>query len=115
MKNKIIAVIPARGSSKRIPDKNIKPFLGKFIISYSIETAMESEIFDKIIVSTDSERIAKVAQKAGADVPFIRPAHISDDYSPLADVAYHVLQFLKDQSNKICLSYFSNSSISPDR
>ena len=79
-----IAVIPARGGSKRIPGKNIKDFLGKPIIAYSIEAALKSQCFDQVIVSTDDEKIAKVAKSYGADVPFIRPAELADDFTVLA-------------------------------
>ena len=68
-----IAVIPARGGSKRIPGKNIKKFCGKSIINYSIEAALNSKLFDKIIVSTDDDQIAKIAFQAGAEVPLFRP------------------------------------------
>jgi pseudaminic acid cytidylyltransferase len=84
-----IAIIPARGGSKRIPHKNIKYFLGKPIITYSIETAIKSELFDKVIVSTDSEEIANISKKYGAEVPFMRPKEISDDFSTTIDVLKH--------------------------
>lgn len=70
---KKVCIIPARGGSKRIPKKNIKPFYGKPLIAYSIETAKQSELFDRIIVSTDDEEIAKIAKEYGAEVPFMRP------------------------------------------
>ncbi len=85
-----IAIIPARGGSKRIPKKNIKNFLGKPIIAYSIEAAMNSEIFDEIMVSTDSEEIADIAAKFGAKVPFYRSAENSDDNSATIDVLIEV-------------------------
>lgn len=69
MKN--LAIIPARGGSKRIPRKNIKPFMGKPIIAYSIEAALQSGIFDEVMVSTDDEEIAEVAKQYGANVPFM--------------------------------------------
>ena len=78
--SKNLCVIPARGGSKRIPKKNIKDFLGKPLIAYSIEKAIDSDLFDKIIVSTDSEEIAKVAQKYGAEIQ-LRPENLSDDYT----------------------------------
>lgn len=93
-RNKTIAIIPARGGSKRIPDKNIRLFCGKPIISYSISTALRSKLFDKVIVSTDSERIASVAKEYGADVPFIRPAELADDYSGIDSVILHALDWL---------------------
>ncbi|AFL69711.1 pseudaminic acid cytidylyltransferase [Sulfurospirillum barnesii] len=87
-----IAIIPARGGSKRIPRKNIKEFCGKPIITYSIETAQKSGLFDKIIVSTDDEAIADVARFYGAEVPFMRPRELSDDYTPTIPVIAHAIQ-----------------------
>lgn len=92
-----IAIIPARGGSKRIPKKNIKIFHGKPIISYSIEAAIESNCFDKIIVSTDDEKIAKIAKKNGAEVPFIRPGNISNDYANTIDVIKHSIEWFENQ------------------
>ena len=89
-----IAVIPARGGSKRIPQKNIKSFFGKPIIGYSIEAAASSGLFDRIVVSTDSEEIAAVARELGAEVPFMRPAAISGDFTPTVDVLLHTLDEL---------------------
>jgi len=85
-----LAVIPARGGSKRIPLKNIRDFLGKPIIAYSIEIALKSGLFDEVMVSTDDEKIAEVAQKYGATVPFYRSADAADDYATLADVMEEV-------------------------
>ncbi len=101
-----ICIIPARGGSKRIPRKNIKNFLGKPIISYSIEIALKSKLFDEVIVSTDSEEIAEVARKYGAKVPFIRSEKSSDDYATLSDVVEEVkLNYKKEKKkiDKICL------------
>ena len=81
-----LAVIPARGGSKRIPGKNIRDFLGSPIISYSIKSALESELFDEVMVSTDSDEIADIAQHYGAVVPFLRSADSANDYATLADV-----------------------------
>ena len=92
-----VAIIPARGGSKRIPNKNIKPFIGKPIIAYSIEAALETGIFTRIIVSTDSEEIAEVARHHGAEVPFFRPAELSDDYTGTDAVIAHSLRWLMDQ------------------
>lgn len=92
MKNKkLLAIIPARGGSKRIPRKNIKDFLGKPIIAYSIETALKSKLFDEVMVSTDDEEIAEVAKKYGAKVPFMRSEKNSDDHSTTTDVVEEVL------------------------
>ena len=75
-----IAVIPARGGSKRIANKNIRPFCGKPMIAWSIGAALTSGLFDRVIVSTDSEEIAQIALSYGAEVPFIRPTELSTDY-----------------------------------
>ncbi|RPI79163.1 MAG: pseudaminic acid cytidylyltransferase [Desulfobacteraceae bacterium] len=91
-----IAIIPARGGSKRIPDKNIRLFAGKPIIYYSIKAAQETGIFNQIIVSTDSEVIAETARRFGATVPFMRPKELSDDHTPTAPVIMHALEFLKN-------------------
>lgn len=89
---KAIAIIPARGGSKRIPRKNIKPFRGKPIIQWSIETALQSELFDSVMVSTDDPEIAMVAKEAGASVPFMRSPETADDYATTPDVLLEVLQ-----------------------
>ncbi|MBT4382343.1 MAG: pseudaminic acid cytidylyltransferase [Candidatus Marinimicrobia bacterium] len=86
-----IAVIPARGGSKRIPRKNIKVFNGKPIIAWAILAAQESELFDHIVVSTDDDEIKKVSEFFGAIVPFIRPAHLADDHTPTAPVISHAI------------------------
>lgn len=86
-----IAIITARGGSKRIPNKNIKEFCGKPIISYSIEAAIKANIFDEVMVSTDSEEIASIAIKYGASVPFLRSKENSDDYATTSDVILEVL------------------------
>jgi len=87
-----MCVIPARGGSKRIPRKNIKEFLGKPIIAYSIEAALESNCFDEIIVSTDDDEIAELGIKYGAQVPFIRPYELSDDFSNTLSVVKHAIE-----------------------
>ncbi len=87
-----IAVITARGGSKRIPGKNKKEFIGKPIICYSIEAALESGLFEEVMVSTDDEEIAEIAKKAGASVPFMRSARTSDDYATTDDVLMEVLE-----------------------
>src|SRR5688572_21403799 len=93
---KTVAIITARGGSKRIPKKNIKPFHGKPIIAYSIEEALKSGVFDEVMVSTDDEEIARVAKEYGAIVPFIRSAKASDDYATTADVIKEVLERYKE-------------------
>ena len=88
-----LAIIPARGGSKRIPRKNIKLFNGKPMIAWSIEAAIESKCFDRIIVSTDDKEIAEVAIKYGADVPFMRPASLSDDHTATIPVIKHAINW----------------------
>lgn len=87
-----IAIIPARGGSKRITNKNIKLFNGKPIIHYAINAAILSNIFDRVIVSTDDEEIAKVAKEQGAEVPFMRPTSLADDYTPTVPVISHAIK-----------------------
>ena len=86
-----VAIIPARGGSKRIPNKNIKEFAGKPIIAYSIEVAKASGLFDRVIVSTDSESIAEVAKYYGAEIPFMRPKELADEYTGTDSVVLHAL------------------------
>jgi pseudaminic acid cytidylyltransferase len=105
---KTIAIIPARGGSKRIPKKNIKDFFGKPLISYSIEVALKSQLFDKVIVSTDDEEIAKIAKLYGAEVPFLRPKELSDDFTGTGAVVNHALEYLKsidENYNFVCTIY----------
>jgi pseudaminic acid cytidylyltransferase len=89
-----IAVIPARGGSKRIPGKNIRSFNGKPIIAYSIDAALRSKVIDRVIVSTDDDSIAKVARELGAETPFIRPANLSDDITPTVPVIRHAMEWV---------------------
>ncbi|WP_206484795.1 pseudaminic acid cytidylyltransferase [Thalassotalea sp. G2M2-11] len=106
MKN--IAIIPARGGSKRIPRKNIREFCGKPIIAYSIEAALRSQLFEHVIVSTDDEEIAAISRKYGAEVPFVRPANLSDDYTGTNEVVVHAIQYLQKQGvdfNYVCCLY----------
>lgn len=87
-----LAVIPARGGSKRIPRKNVKLFAGKPMIVHAIHTARESGVFDHILVSTDDAEIAAVAREAGAEVPFMRPAHLADDHTATSPVMVHAIE-----------------------
>ena len=101
-----LALIPARSGSKRIPHKNIKDFCGKPIISYSICTALESKLFNEVIVSTDSEQIADIARSYGANVPFLRPKALSDDFTSTAKVAKHAITKLNlDDNDLLCVIY----------
>jgi pseudaminic acid cytidylyltransferase len=101
MKIKSIAIIPARGGSKRIPRKNIKDFHGKPLIAYSIEAAIKSGLFEKVIVSTDDEEIAQVARRYGAETPFIRPKELSDDFTGTGAVISHALAWFKENGYEI--------------
>nr|WP_017677352.1 pseudaminic acid cytidylyltransferase [Pseudomonas chengduensis] len=103
-----VAVIPARGGSKRIPRKNIKPFCGKPMIAWSIEAALASGCFDAVIVSTDDTEIAEIARHYGADVPFMRPAELSDDYAGTVPVIRHALEWFianREAPEHICCIY----------
>jgi len=115
--NKIIAIIPARGGSKRILNKNIKSFAGKPIISYSIKVAQDCDLFDRIIVSTDSEKIAEVAKTCGAEVPFIRPAELADDFTATVPVLLHALNWLNEHdsaTNYFCCIYATAPFVQPE-
>lgn len=103
-----LAVIPARGGSKRIPRKNVRPFLGKPIIAYSIDAARESGLFDRIVVSTDDDEIAALAQAQGAEVPFRRPAAFSDDHTGTNAVARHAVDWFESAGQvvkEVCCLY----------
>jgi len=93
----IVALIPARSGSKRVPDKNIRPLAGHPLIAYSITAALQSGIFDAVVVSTDSERYADIAQYYGAEVPFLRPVEFATETSPDIEFVEHALQWLKDR------------------
>ena len=97
---KTIAIITARGGSKRIPHKNIKPFNGKPIISYTIEAAIASEIFDTVMVSTDDESIAKISKEYGAEIPFFRSEATSNDFATTRDVLLEVLDEYKKRGKE---------------
>lgn len=103
-----LAVIPARGGSKRIPRKNIRPFYGKPMIAWSIEAALFSGCFDRVIVSTDDPEIADVARQFGAEVPFMRPAELADDHTPTIPVINHAVNWVQSQGEipaKVCCIY----------
>lgn len=103
-----LAVIPARGGSKRIPRKNIKPIGGKPMIAWSLQAAQNAGIFDRIVVSTDDVEIAEVAQEYGADVPFIRPAGLSDDHTGTIPVIAHAIEWHQAQGyvpQQVCCIY----------
>ena len=108
MAKNAIAIIPARGGSKRIPKKNIKDFFGKPLIVYSIEAALKSNLFEKVIVTTDDGEIAAIAKQYGAEVPFLRPKELSDDFTGTADVVNHTVDYfenLDEHYEYICTIY----------
>ena len=111
-----ICIIPARGGSKRIPRKNIKEFLGKPIIAYSIKAAIDSGLFDEVMVSTDNLEIADIAKKYGAKVPFMRSANNSDDFATTFDVIKEVINYYKEQSiefDNLCCLYSCAPFVNP--
>ena len=112
-----VAIIPARGGSKRIPKKNIRLFEGKPIIAYSIEAAKRTALFEKIIVSTDSDEIATVAVKYGAEAPFRRPTSLSDDHTGTGAVVWHAVDWLRNNgtaASYVCCIYATASLIRPE-
>lgn len=118
MESKRIAIITARGGSKRIPKKNIKEFCGKPIIAYSIEAALKSDIFDEVMVSTDSEEITDIARQYGANVPFMRSAKTSDDYATTSDVIMEVLEKYQEMGQTfdyICCIYPTAPFVTSDK
>jgi pseudaminic acid cytidylyltransferase len=103
-----LAVIPARGGSKRIPRKNIRPFAGKPMIAYAIEAAQRSGLFDHVVVSTDDDEIAAAAAELGAQVPFRRPTDLADDHTPTVPVVAHAIracEALGWRANQVCCIY----------
>ncbi|KON79301.1 pseudaminic acid cytidylyltransferase [Azoarcus sp. PA01] len=102
------AIIPARGGSKRIPRKNIKPFCGKPMIAWSIEAARDSGCFDRVIVSTDDVEIAEVARECGAETPFMRPAELANDYAGTIPVIRHAIEWCSARAQRpdvVCCLY----------
>ncbi|MEJ2282843.1 MAG: acylneuraminate cytidylyltransferase family protein [Desulfobacterales bacterium] len=107
----IVALIPARSGSKRVPDKNIRPLAGHPLIAYSIAAALQSEIFRAVVVSTDSNRYAEIARHYGAEVPFLRPAKIAGDTSPDIEWVQHTLAELrKKREDYDCFSILRPTS-----
>jgi pseudaminic acid cytidylyltransferase len=112
-----LAVIPARGGSKRIPRKNIKPFHGKPMIGYAIEATLAANAFDRVIVSTDDAQIAEVARSLGAELPFIRPPELADDHTPTVPVIAHAIRACNELGwgvEEVCCVYPSVPFISAD-
>jgi len=111
-----VAIIPARGGSKRIPRKNIKLFCGKPMIAWSIEAAISSKLFDHVIVSTDDDEISIVAKKYGAEVPFVRPLELSDDFTGTGAVVKHATEWVIANWGKpelICTLYATAPFVRP--
>lgn len=118
MNKKVVAIITARGGSKRIPGKNIKPFLGTPIIKYSIEAALQSGVFSEVMVSTDDEKIAAVAQDAGAQVPFFRSSEAANDFATTAEVLLEVIESYKTHGKRFdygCCLYPTAPFITPEK
>lgn len=112
-----VAVIPARGGSKRIPRKNIRPFLGKPLLAYSIEVAFAAQCFDQVMVSTDDEEIAAVAHQYGAATPFTRPRDLADDFATTGSVVRHAVTYYDDINVKldyICCLYATAPLLTAD-
>jgi len=112
----IVAIIPARGGSKRIPGKNIKIFAGKPLIAYSIEAALQSGLFEHVFVSTDSPEIAAVAASFGAEIPFMRPANLADDFTGTDAVILDTLNLIKKNgiiAKYVCCIYATAPLVSP--
>lgn len=111
-----LAVIPARGGSKRIPRKNIKPFCGKPMMAWSIEAAQQSGCFDHVVVSTDDDEIASVARQWGAETPFMRPADLANDYVGTIPVIHHAIDWFMASSQKpeaVCCIYATAPFVAP--
>jgi len=112
-----IAIIPARGGSKRIPRKNVRPFCGRPMIAWPIEAACGSELFDHVIVSTDDTEIAETAREVGAEVPFMRPAELADDNTGTIPVMAHATSWAQEQGwpvESVCCIYPTAPMISLD-
>lgn len=112
-----LAIIPARGGSKRIPRKNIREFCGKPIIAYSIEAALATGVFDKVIVSTDDHEIAEVAKAYGADIPFVRPAELANDFAGTMLVIKHAIEWFVGRGmhpELACCIYATAPFVTPD-
>ena len=100
-KSKVIAVIPARGGSKGLPDKNIRPLCGKPLIAYTIEAALSAVLIDRVVVSTDDEQIAEIAKQYGAEVPFLRPAAMAGDNSGVGEAINYTVHRLAREDKQM--------------
>jgi pseudaminic acid cytidylyltransferase len=115
--NNALAIIPARGGSKRIPRKNIRDFLGKPCIAWSIEAALSSELFSQVIVSTDDPDIAQIAKRHGAAVPFLRPDNLADDHTGTSAVVAHAIRLVSETGNCpefVCCIYATAPFVTKD-
>ncbi|MDC7682745.1 pseudaminic acid cytidylyltransferase [Asticcacaulis sp. BYS171W] len=113
-----VCIIPARGGSKRIPRKNIKPFFGQPMIAYSIRAAIETDLFDHVIVSTDDAEIAGVARSFGAETPFVRPSELSNDQAGTGAVMIHAANWLTEQGERpdaLCCVYATAPFLTAER
>ncbi|WP_374537402.1 pseudaminic acid cytidylyltransferase [Chitinimonas taiwanensis] len=99
-----VAIIPARGGSKRIPRKNVKPFHGKPMLAYSIAAAKASGLFDRVVLSTDDDEIMVLARELGAEVPFTRPAKLADDHTTTVAVIQHAVQALQEAGEPVSMA-----------
>jgi N-acylneuraminate cytidylyltransferase len=111
-----VAIVPARGGSQRIPDKNIRDFCGRPMMAWSIEAARASGLFDRIIVSTDSPRVAQVARELGAETPFVRPAALADAHTPTIPVIRHAIDELGvagERPELVCCLYATAPMMEP--
>lgn len=103
-----LAVIPARGGSKRIPRKNIKPFCGRPMIAYAIDAARATGVFDHIVVTTDDAEIAAISAAGGAEIPFMRPPELADDHTPTVPVVAHAIEACRELGwpvEQVCCIY----------
>ena len=112
----VLAIIPARGGSKRIPRKNLKPFCGKPMIAYAMEAARSAGVFDAVVVSTDDEEIAAEAVRNGAEAPFRRPAELADDHTPTLPVIAHAIRWWEEHRGPldlVCCIYATAPFLQP--
>ena len=114
-KNVVLAIIPARSGSKRIPNKNIRLFLGKPLIAYAIEQALACTFVGRVVVDTDSEKIAAIARRYGAEVPFLRPKRLARDTSQGVDVILHLLKRLREEQGYVPTHVMALQTTSPLR
>lgn len=103
MSNRILALVCARGGSKGLPGKNVRPLAGRPVIAWSVEAAMGASLVDRVVVSTDDPAIAEAARAAGAEVPFLRPAELASDTAGIYDVIFHALDSLDEQPSHVVL------------